>query len=172
MHHDCQYLPSPETDPDPPPIATPNYNIPSDATTTTTETYTSTAHGLIQRHRVHLAQLVAHHFSQGNFLDCQTLCYEVLGAQPSEAIAARCHTLLARKELLPDSVEGRAWHAKKAVQAWRTVVERTGLSRFPVKEARVGYGVAQELKVEADMEMAEMKAAKVKGVGEGEDEEL
>ena len=76
---------------------------------------------------------------------CQETCYDVLQAQPSEAIRARSHMYLSMEGVGPDYASGRAYHAGMAIEAWEAVINRTGASRFPIEKARKELELAKQL---------------------------
>lgn len=47
-------------------------------------------------------------FSEERFDECANKCYEVLRAEPSEAILGKCHMFLATEAVGPEQASGRA----------------------------------------------------------------
>lgn len=107
------------------------------------------------RNRVPQLAEAEHFYEDENFDACAQKCYEVLQAEPTEAIRARCHMYLATAAVGPELASGRARHAEMAMGSWRVVVERKGASRFPVERARAELERAESLLEEAEDEAAE-----------------
>ncbi|KAK3724173.1 hypothetical protein LTR37_001298 [Vermiconidia calcicola] len=80
-------------------------------------TYNAATLALHDRHKVHEAALADHFYSTGEYSRCQELCYEILQAEPSEAIRARCHMYLATEGVGSEFASVRAYHAACAVAA-------------------------------------------------------
>ena len=125
--------------------------------------YTDLTTSLTHRHKVCEAAKTDHLFLSLRYTECRDLCYEIVQAQPSEAVLARCHMYLATEAVGPGYPAGRAYHAAMAVQARETVTARTGTSRFPVAKAKWQLDVAKTLlhraskDVDEEMESAEQE---------------
>ncbi|KAK3673018.1 hypothetical protein LTR78_007129 [Recurvomyces mirabilis] len=89
-------------------------------------------------------------WEQGRWVECAERCYQVLRAAPFEAIEAKCHMYLSTEEVGPKEMGGQLWHANKAIELWRIVIDRSGMSRFPIEKARPQLEVAEEMLVQAD----------------------
>ncbi|KAK0904731.1 hypothetical protein LTR02_006901 [Friedmanniomyces endolithicus] len=98
---------------------------------------------LIQRHKVRESCEAEQLFRRGKYQECAQKCREILRGEVSEAIEARAHFYLSTLVVGSRSAIERAFHARKAVEAWEVVIERTGASRFPVEEARRQLGIVR-----------------------------
>ncbi|KAK6438792.1 hypothetical protein LTR95_004997 [Oleoguttula sp. CCFEE 5521] len=86
-------------------------------------------------------------------LCCAEFCCEILededeGTGVSEAVRARAHGMLARREMGED-VASRWVHACEAMKLWGIVIARTGVSKFPVEKARVEREEATDVFLQA-----------------------
>ncbi|KAK6428928.1 hypothetical protein LTR95_014924 [Oleoguttula sp. CCFEE 5521] len=86
-------------------------------------------------------------------LCCAEFCREILqdedeGTGVSEAVRARAHGMLARREMGKD-VAGRWVHACEAMKLWGIVIARTGVSKFPVEKARAEREEATDVFLQA-----------------------
>ena len=117
--------------------------------------YSAALAALNQRYQVHEAATADQLFAAGRYLQCQNICYEILQAQPSEAIAARCHMYLAMEIVGVEYASVRAYHAGMAMHAWKCIIDRTGLSRFPIEAAKAQLDIAKQLFENADEAIAE-----------------
>ena len=63
---------------------------------------------LKQRHKVLELEAAERSFDSERYAECASTCYEVLRAEPSEAIQARCHMYLAMEGVGPEEATGRA----------------------------------------------------------------
>ena len=70
--------------------------------------YEVAAKGMMFRHKVNEAALADRLFAAERYAECQQVCYDILHAQPSEAIQARCHMYLARGDMNPGYAAARA----------------------------------------------------------------
>ncbi|KAK0288985.1 hypothetical protein LTR35_003387 [Friedmanniomyces endolithicus] len=98
---------------------------------------------LIQRHKIRESCEAEQLFRRGRYQECAQKCREILEGEASEAIEARAHFYLSTLVVGSRSAVERAYHAKMAVEAWEAVVERTGVSWFPVDEARRQLGIVR-----------------------------
>ncbi|KAK1063679.1 hypothetical protein LTR74_009291 [Friedmanniomyces endolithicus] len=96
---------------------------------------------LIQRHKVRESCEAEQLFQRGRYQECARICQGILGGEASEAIEARAHFYLSTLVVGSRSAVERAYHARQAVEAWEVVIERTGVSRFPVEEATRQLGI-------------------------------
>ena len=64
--------------------------------------------GLKQRNRVHEMDAADRCYERERYAECASTCYEVLRADPSEAIQGRCHMYLAMEGVGPEEATGRA----------------------------------------------------------------
>ncbi|KAK4547741.1 hypothetical protein LTR36_000699 [Oleoguttula mirabilis] len=100
---------------------------------------------LRERNRVQDMTDAERYFADERYDECAQKCYAVVRAEVSEAIQAKCHMYLATEAVGPEEAAGRAYHAAMAMQMWRTVIERTGSSRFPIDQAKVKLAFTQTL---------------------------
>ena len=63
---------------------------------------------LKQRNKVHEMAAAERCFAGGRYAECASTCYEILRAEPSEAILARSHMYLASAGVGPVEAVGRA----------------------------------------------------------------
>ncbi|KAK5128500.1 hypothetical protein LTR85_003168 [Meristemomyces frigidus] len=85
------------------------------------------------------------YFADERYEECAQKCYEILRGEVSEAIQAKCHMYMATEAVGPEEAAGRAYHAAMAMQMWRTVIDRSGTSRFPVNRAKVQLAFTEKL---------------------------
>ena len=52
---------------------------------------------------------------------------------------------LAMEVVTPNYPSGRAFHAARAIECWEAVVNRTGVSRLPIDQAKEGLETARQL---------------------------
>ena len=60
------------------------------------------------RNKVHEATRADKFFTEADYPACADMCYEVLQAEPSEAIRAKCHMYLANENVGPGHASARA----------------------------------------------------------------
>ena len=70
--------------------------------------YSTAEQGIKRRHKVQEAVHADQIFACGHYVECQQLCYNILQAQPSEAIQARCRMYLAGDAVGPEYASVRA----------------------------------------------------------------
>ena len=71
-------------------------------------TISSVARELLDRHKVHAIADADNLWAALRYEECALKCYEVLRAQPSEAICARAHMYLSTEEVGPVYAQSRA----------------------------------------------------------------
>jgi hypothetical protein len=103
--------------------------------------YDNVYQSLLHANRVHDIAAAERAYNAGNFADCRSECWVLAhlpegSRQPSEAIMAKAYTFLSREEVLPRSPRSRAKFAQRAIDKWEIVIERRGVSRFPIEEAK------------------------------------
>lgn len=156
--------------PPPPKLNSPTANQPNQHTTTPDlpanpalisgsygkHPYDSVLCGLQRKHRTSTAQKIDKAFSHGQYDEVKRLCNELLSSagnqNVSEAVQARCWLYLARKEVTTRDDGFRVMCADKAVRMWQMVLERRGVSRFPVEKAREEMKAAQRVVEEVKRE--------------------
>ena len=67
------------------------------------------------------------------------------------------------KQIGPDYPAGRAFHAAMAVRAWEAVINRTGISRYPIDKATVELEAGNELLTAADKAIDDEKQSPAEG---------
>ncbi|KAK5131087.1 hypothetical protein LTR08_001305 [Meristemomyces frigidus] len=107
------------------------------------------------KNKVHEMAQAERFFASECYAECAQICYEVLRAEPSEAIQARCHMYLATEAVGSEEAAARAYYAGMALQMWKAVIERTRSSRFPIGRAKVQFAFTQKLLQSAEAKIRE-----------------
>lgn len=69
--------------------------------------YEAATNGLNIRHKVHEMAMADRLFTDHRYSECRLVCYDILDAEPAEAIEARCHMYLAERDVNPESASAR-----------------------------------------------------------------